>query len=53
MEENITEAVFMALGMLLFILAITLLIIYQNYFRTAYEELYRLSENEYVIREVK
>lgn len=49
MEEQTNEVFFLALGIAMFVIAITLLLGYQRSFFQAYAELYRTAGNEYVM----
>lgn len=47
--EHMTEVFFMAVGAIMFCMAVTLLIHYNRLFDSAYERLFDLTESEYVI----
>lgn len=49
MDEQIQEVFFMALGIIMFLMSVTLLLGYERNFYSAYENLYRLTESEYVM----
>lgn len=49
MEDQINEVFFIIMGAVMFIMAVTLLLGYQRYFYHAYENLYHLTENEYIM----
>lgn len=50
MEDLTSEVFFMALGMILFVMAVSLIIYYEHSFQLAYEKLFQISMNEYVIQ---
>jgi len=51
MEEQTNEIFFLALGIAMFVMALTLLLAYERGFFHTYENLYRAAENEYVMLE--
>lgn len=50
MENFTSEAFFMALGAILFVMAVSLLVYYEHSFQLTYDRLFELSMNEYMIR---
>lgn len=49
MEDQVNEVFFIVIGVIMFLMAVTLLLEYQRYFYHAYENLYQLTENEYAV----
>ena len=50
MEDLTSEAFFMALGIILFVMAVSLILYYEKAFQLTYDKLFRISMNEYVIQ---
>ena len=50
MEDFTNEAFFMALGIIMFVVAISLILYYEDSFQLAYDKLFEISMNEYAIQ---